>query len=44
MSQLHVPDPADLQGRVAKILIEDLVDRQVLLFTHDREWFSELRT
>jgi hypothetical protein len=26
------------------ILMEDFKERQVLLFTHDREWFSELRT
>jgi len=31
------------RGRMADILLEDLADRQVLLFTHDREWYIELR-
>ncbi len=32
------------RGMLARILMEDLSDRQVFLFTHDREWFHELRT
>jgi recombinational DNA repair ATPase RecF/predicted RNA-binding Zn-ribbon protein involved in translation (DUF1610 family) len=31
------------RGNVTDLLLEDLTDRQVLLFTHDREWFQELR-
>ena len=31
------------RGNVKDILLEDLRDYQVLLFTHDREWFYELR-
>jgi energy-coupling factor transporter ATP-binding protein EcfA2 len=31
------------RGMLVDILLEDFPDRQVLLFTHDREWFSELR-
>lgn len=31
------------RGMVNNVLLEDLTDRQVLLFTHDREWFHELR-
>jgi hypothetical protein len=31
------------RGRIADVLVEDLADRQVLLFTHDREWYNELR-
>ncbi|MCK4477683.1 hypothetical protein KAU88_04050 [Candidatus Bathyarchaeota archaeon] len=31
------------RGRIADILMEDLSDRQVVLFTHDREWYNELR-
>ena len=31
------------RGRLADILMEDLKDRQIVLFTHDREWYSELR-
>jgi hypothetical protein len=28
---------------VADILLSDLADRQVIVLTHDRDWFSELR-
>jgi len=31
------------RGRLVNVLLEDFGDRQVLLFTHDREWFAELR-
>ena len=31
------------RGRLVDVLLEDLGDRQILLFTHDREWFAELR-
>jgi len=31
------------RGNVTRLLSEDLADRQILLFTHDREWFQELR-
>lgn len=31
------------RGMVNNVLLEDLTNRQVLLFTHDREWFQELR-
>ena len=31
------------RGRLVDVLLEDLGDRQVLMFTHDREWFAELR-
>jgi len=31
------------RGMLVDVLLEDLGDRQVLLFTHDREWFAELR-
>lgn len=31
------------RGRLADILMEDLNERQIVLFTHDREWYSELR-
>jgi len=31
------------RGRLTDILIEDLKGRQVVLFTHDREWYNELR-
>ncbi len=31
------------RGNIINLLLEDLSDRQVLLFTHDREWFQELR-
>ena len=27
---------------LAEVILEDLAGRQVLLFTHDREWYSEL--
>jgi hypothetical protein len=30
------------RGMLAKVILEDLAGRQVLLFTHDREWYSEL--
>ncbi len=32
------------RGMLADILRQDLSTRQVFLFTHDREWFAELRT
>jgi energy-coupling factor transporter ATP-binding protein EcfA2 len=31
------------RGMLVDVLLEDLGERQVLLFTHDREWFAELR-
>ncbi|MFC1879347.1 AAA family ATPase [Chloroflexota bacterium] len=31
------------RGMLANILLEDLSDRQVIVLTHDREWYSELR-
>jgi len=31
------------RGMVTQLLNTELADRQVLLFTHDREWFGELR-
>jgi len=31
------------RGMLVKILTQDFKDRQVLLFTHEREWFQELR-
>lgn len=31
------------RGMLARVLTEDLAERQVLLFTHEREWFQELR-
>jgi len=31
------------RGRLTDILMEDLKGRQVALFTHDREWYNELR-
>ncbi len=31
------------RGNVTRLLMEDLSERQVLLLTHDREWFQELR-
>lgn len=31
------------RGRVAELLEKELGNRQILLFTHDREWFIELR-
>ena len=31
------------RGRLVDVLLEDFGDRQVLLFTHEREWFAELR-
>ena len=30
------------RGMLTEVILEDLVGRQVLLFTHDREWYSEL--
>jgi len=30
------------RGMLAEVILEDLTGRQVLLFTHDREWYSEL--
>jgi len=30
------------RGMITEVILEDLVNRQVLLFTHDREWYSEL--
>jgi hypothetical protein len=31
------------RGRVIDLLTSDFADRQVLLFTHDHEWFAQLR-
>jgi energy-coupling factor transporter ATP-binding protein EcfA2 len=31
------------RGMLIDVLMEDLDNRQVLLFTHDREWFAELQ-
>jgi hypothetical protein len=33
----------DHRGMVADLLLEDLSGRQILIFTHDREWYTELR-
>ena len=33
----------DHRGMVTRLLHTELANKQVLLFTHDREWFSELR-
>lgn len=30
------------RGMLCEIILEDLADRQVILFTHEREWYSEL--
>ncbi|HEX9896319.1 MAG TPA: hypothetical protein VGA85_01485 [Dehalococcoidales bacterium] len=30
------------RGNVTELLISEFADRQILLFTHDREWFTEL--
>lgn len=30
------------RGMLAEVILKDLAGRQVLLFTHDREWYSEL--
>jgi recombinational DNA repair ATPase RecF len=32
------------RGMLTKVLLEDFADRQVILLTHDREWFTELRS
>jgi energy-coupling factor transporter ATP-binding protein EcfA2 len=34
----------DHRGRIVEILQRELGNRQILLFTHDREWYSELRS
>lgn len=31
------------RGRIATLLQQELANRQILLFTHDREWFIELK-
>jgi len=31
------------RGNITNLLLEEMTGRQVLLFTHDREWFQELR-
>jgi energy-coupling factor transporter ATP-binding protein EcfA2 len=31
------------RGMLAKVFLEDFSDRQVIVLTHDREWYSELR-
>jgi len=31
------------RGMVARLLKEEFADRQVLVFTHDRDWYSDLR-
>lgn len=33
----------DHRDRVADVILGDLGERQILIFTHDREWFTELR-
>lgn len=33
----------DHRGMVGDLLLEDLSSRQILVFTHDREWYTELR-
>lgn len=32
------------RGMLTKVLLEDFADRQVILLTHDREWYTELRS
>jgi hypothetical protein len=32
------------RGMLVDVLINDLADRQVILLTHDREWYTELRS
>ena len=32
------------RGRIVDLLEEEFKDRQILLFTHDREWYAELRS
>ncbi|TAH37731.1 MAG: hypothetical protein EYC62_00400, partial [Alphaproteobacteria bacterium] len=34
----------DHRSQIHKLLQEEFSDRQVLIFTHDREWYTELRT
>ncbi|KKR23748.1 MAG: SMC domain protein [Candidatus Yanofskybacteria bacterium GW2011_GWD2_39_48] len=31
------------RGMVAELLVREFPDKQVLIFTHDREWFADLR-
>jgi energy-coupling factor transporter ATP-binding protein EcfA2 len=31
------------RGMVAELLVREFSDRQVLIFTHDREWFADLK-
>jgi len=31
------------RGMLAKVFLEDFTNRQVIVLTHDREWYSELR-
>ena len=33
----------DHRRKIADILVNEFSDRQILLFTHDREWYSELK-
>ena len=32
------------RGMLTQVLLEDFADRQVILLTHDREWYAELRS
>jgi recombinational DNA repair ATPase RecF/predicted RNA-binding Zn-ribbon protein involved in translation (DUF1610 family) len=32
------------RGMLTKVLLEDFANRQVILLTHDREWYTELRS
>ena len=34
----------EYRSRLARVLQEDFAGRQVILLTHDREWYTELRT
>jgi energy-coupling factor transporter ATP-binding protein EcfA2 len=34
----------DHRGRIVELLEKELGTRQILLFTHDREWYAELRS
>jgi len=32
------------RGMLVNLMVEDLAERQIILFTHDREWYTELRS
>jgi DNA-binding TFAR19-related protein (PDSD5 family) len=34
----------DHRGRIVDLLVGELKERQIILFTHDREWYAELRS